>query len=182
MEAGFASIVAGRGEARGIEVGLIGSEGVTGAAIILGNHRSPNATYVQAAGSALRISAAELRIAMDASPSLRAMLLRFVQTFMIQTSRTAIANGRANLDERLARWLLMASDRMGSAFPLTHEFIATMLGVRRAGVTEALKSLTGEGLVRSQQGQIQVLDRRAMERRAGRSYGVPEAEYRRLIG
>ena len=102
---------------------------------------------------------------------------------MVQTAQTAISNARAKLNERLARWILMADDRIdGSRLPLTHEFLSLMLGVRRAGVTEALHALESEGLIRASRGEIIVRSRKGIERRAGDSYGIPEAEFRRLIG
>ena len=102
---------------------------------------------------------------------------------MVQTAHTAIANARAKIDERLARWILMAHDRIrANVLPLTHEFLALMLGVRRAGVTEALHILISQELIKAVRGQIVVLNRKGIERRAGNFYGVPEAEVRRLIG
>lgn len=183
MEGGIASVVAVQAKETKVEVGLIGREGMSGLPIVLGNHRSPHSTYMQAAGHGQRISAIELRNALNASASLRGSLLKFVQAFMIQTSHTAIANARAKLDERLARWILMAHDRIGGdALPMTHEFIALMLGVRRAGVTVALHALESRKLIKSSRGRIIVRDRKGLERSAGGCYGIPEAEYRRLIG
>jgi CRP-like cAMP-binding protein len=183
MEDGLASVVAIGSNNREIEVGLIGPEGMTGAAIVLGNHRSPNATYVQAVGEARCIRVGELRKAMAASASLRLLFLKYVQTFMVQTAHTAVANGRAGIEERLARWLLMAQDRLGrDNLPLTHEFLALMLGVRRAGVTDAVNALEGHDLIRACRGHVVVLNRKGLERRAKDSYGIPEAEYRRLLG
>ena len=182
LDEGIASVVAVGGKEH-IEVGLIGREGITGTTVVLGNHRSPHSTYIQAAGAGQFISAVQLRDVMQASKSLRGVVLKFVQVFMIQTAHTAIANGRANIDGRLARWILMARVCLDHArLPLTHEFLALMLGVRRAGVTEALHMLEGEELIRASRGEIEVLNRRGLERRARPTYGVPEAEYRRLIG
>jgi CRP-like cAMP-binding protein len=105
-----------------------------------------------------------------------------VQAFGVQTSQTAVCNARANLHERLARWVLMAQDRLGTnTLPLTHDFLSIMLGVRRAGVTEAIHVLTAERLIDRERGRIIVRDRKGLERTAGSSYGVPEAEYRRLL-
>jgi CRP-like cAMP-binding protein len=183
IEAGIASVVAVQAKETKVEVGLIGREGMTGLPIVLGNHRSPQSTYIQVAGRGHCIGAADLRKALDASPSLHASLLKYVQTFMVQTSHTAIANARAKIDARLARWILMADDRIdGHTLPLTHEFLSLMLGVRRAGVTVALHALEGQGLIRASRGEIVVRNRKGIERRAGESYGVPEAEFRRLIG
>ena len=182
-EAGFASVVAVQTDDTQVEVGLIGREGMTGLTIVLGNHRAPHATYMQAAGKGQCIKAVELRKAMQASPSLRGVLLKYVQVFMVQTAHTAVANARAKIEERLARWILMAHDRLdGMSLPLTHEFLSLMLGVRRAGVTEALHVLEAEKLIRSARGEVVVLNRKGMERKAGHAYGAPEAELRRLLG
>ena len=120
---------------------------------------------------------------MNASQTLQSLLLKFVQVFMVQTAHTAIANARAPIDRRLARWILMAHDRTGdNTLPLTHEFLSLMLGVRRAGVTEALHSLKRQKLIDNGRNKIVVLNRKGIERAAGKSYGTPEKEYRRLIG
>jgi CRP-like cAMP-binding protein len=102
---------------------------------------------------------------------------------MIQTAHTALANGRAKLEERLARWLLMAQDRLTTdAVPLTHEFLAVMLGVRRAGVTVAIHSFERRGLVTTRRGQLTVVNRAGIEQIAGSFYGLPEVELQRLMG
>jgi CRP-like cAMP-binding protein len=182
-ESGFASVVAVQSNGKEVEVGLIGREGMTGLPIVLGNHRSPHATYIQSAGMGQRILATELRRATQASVSLRDSLLKFVQAFGVQTAHTAISNAQSKLDVRLARWLLMAHDRIGDdTLTLTHEFLSLMLGVRRPGVTETLHGLREKGLIAYGRGQITVSDRKGMERTAGEAYGTPEAEYRRLIG
>jgi CRP-like cAMP-binding protein len=182
-EGGFASVVAVQSNGKQVEVGLIGREGMTGLPIVLGNHRSPHATYIQVAGKGTCIPATELRKATQTSVSLRDSLLKFVQAFGVQTAHTAICNAQSRLDVRLARWLLMAQDRIGDdTLPLTHEFLSLMLGVRRPGVTEALQALRKRELISYGRGQIAVKDRKGMERMAGEAYGTPEAEYRRLIG
>jgi CRP-like cAMP-binding protein len=182
-EAGFASVVAVQADDTKVEVGLIGREGMSGLTILLGDHRSPHSTYMQSAGRGQRIEAVKFRKAMQTSASLHGLLLKFVQAFMVQTAHTANANARTTLDQRLARWILMAHDRLdGDSLPLTHEFLSLMLGVRRAGVTEALHALVTEKLIRSARSEIVVLDRKGLERRAGESYGGPEAELRRLLG
>ena len=100
----------------------------------------------------------------------------------VQTAHTALANGRAKLEERLARWLLMAHDRLdGDAVPLTHEFLAVMLGVRRAGVTVALHSFERRGFIATRRGQLTVINRPGIEQVAGSFYGIPEAELKRLM-
>jgi CRP-like cAMP-binding protein len=180
---GFASVVGVQSDLAQIEIGLIGREGMSGSAIVLGGDQSPHATYMQMAGEGQRIAAADLRQAMAASESLRALFLKFVQVFMVQTAHTAVTNARSNVDQRLARWILMAHDRSrGPTLVLTHEFLALMLGVRRAGVTEAVQSLRRRKLIGTGRNQITVLDRHGVEQVAGSAYGIPEKEYRRLIG
>jgi CRP-like cAMP-binding protein len=182
IEAGIASVVAIQSDRTRVEVGLIGREGMSGISILLGNHQDANSTYMQVGGEGQRIATDDLRRALKTSATLHASLLKYVQAFLVQTSHTAIANARAKLEERLSRWILMAHDRVGAeTLLLTHEFLALMLGVRRAGVTEALHILTMRGLIEASRGQIIVRNRKALERSAGESYGVPEAEYRRLI-
>jgi CRP-like cAMP-binding protein len=183
MDAGIASVVAVQADDTQVEVGLVGCEGMTGTAVVLGGDQTPHSTYIQVAGEAQWLKADHLRKAMRASDSLRAMLLKYVQVFMVQTTHTAIANARAHIDRRLARWILMAHDRTSDkTLPLTHEFLALMLGVRRSGVTEALQSLTRRGLIETGRNKIVVVNRNGIEKMAGPSYGVPEQEYRRLIG
>jgi CRP-like cAMP-binding protein len=182
MEEGITSVVAIGKKGKKIEVGIIGPEGVTGFPVIMGNHRSPNSAFVQIAGSAQRIAVPDLRQAMDKSESLRRSLLKFAQSFMIQTAHTAVANGSATLAERLARWILMAHDRVeGDDLPLTHEFLSLMLGVRRAGVTMSLHDLESKGLIRSKRGLVTVVDREGIEEIAGAFYGIPESELQRLM-
>lgn len=182
-DAGLASVVAIAGGGRRIEAGLFGSEGMSGTAVLLGADRSPNETFMQVPGHGRRLPAAAFRQALDASPTLRAFLLRFAQVMLVQASHTALANGHAHIEERLARWLLMCHDRVGGDdLPLTHEFLSLMLGVRRAGVTVALGALESQGLIRTRRGGCAVVDRKGLEKLADGIYGVPEAEQRRLLG
>jgi CRP-like cAMP-binding protein len=182
-ETGIASVIAEHPGGRRIEIGLIGCEGMTGSAVVLGTDRTPHVTYIQVAGEGYRLPVPRLRELVAKSPTLRGLLLKFVQAFMVQTAHTAIANARGTLTERLARWLLMAHDRIpGDELALTHEFLSLMMAVRRPGVTEALQSLEDAGLIECGRGQITVLDRKGIEKIAGSYYGVPETEYRRLMG
>jgi CRP-like cAMP-binding protein len=151
--------------------------------VLLGLERPAHETFIQTAGRGACITAGKLTAAMDKSPSLRRNFLRYVHTLMIQMAFTALANGRYKIEERLARWLLMADDRAGSdTIHLTHEFLALMLGARRAGVTNALSAFQKRGVLRVARGSISILNRRALEEAANGSYGVPEAEYDRLFG
>jgi CRP-like cAMP-binding protein len=165
------------------EVGLIGCEGMTGLSILLGTDRSPNEVYVQVAGDGASIASRDLLQAIEKSPSLRTRLLRYVQAFAIQASQTALSNARGKLEQRLARWLLMANDRIGGTqLSLTHEFLSLMLGVRRAGVTGALQMLEAQKIITGSRGHITILDRLGLERAAAGFYGVAERELERLLG
>jgi CRP-like cAMP-binding protein len=183
MEHGIASVVA-RGDADSeTEVGIVGYEGVTGIAVILNGGRSPNSTYIQVSGSGQSMPVSALRAAIEAHDSLRTLLLRYVQSFLIQMAQTTVANARASTDERLSRWLLMAHDRIeGDDLIITHEFLALMAGTRRSGVTEAMVRLAKAGLVRPGRGIVAILDRKGLEQSAGRFYGISEAELDRLLG
>lgn len=181
-EAGIASVVAEHANGRRIEIGLIGCEGMTGSAVVLGSDRTPHATYIQVAGAGYRLAVPKLRELMVKSQTLQARLLKYVQAFMVQTAHSAIANARGTLTERLARWLLMAHDRVPhDELILTHEFLSLMMAVRRPSVTETLRVLEDAGLVQCARSRITVLDRKGIEKLAGAYYGVPEAEYARLM-
>ena len=139
LEAGIASVTTSVRHEIPIEIGIVGREGLVNLPALMGIDRSPSETFMQIRGAGFRIGVERLREAMAQSPTLMPILLRFVHVFMVQTASTVLANGRARIPERLARWLLMAGDRVdGDGIALTHEFLATMLGVRRPGVTTAL--------------------------------------------
>lgn len=179
---GVISIVAMNGEGNAqIEAGLVGREGMSGTMVVMGTDRSPHQTTVQIAGTGYRLEAERLRDALEQEP-LRERLLHYCHTLSVQTAHTALANAKLKLDARLARWLLMCHDRIdGDEVMLTHDFLSIMLGVRRAGVTVSLHILEGQGLVRATRGQIRILNRRGLEEMVGGCYGVPEAEYARLM-
>lgn len=182
IEHGFASVVA-NGTGRSIEVGLIGREGMTGLAVVMGTDRSPHDTFMQAAGDGQRISSAKVRSAMEQSPALHRSFLRYGHAFVVQTAQTALANGRSKIEERLARWLLMAHDRLDSdELPLTHEFLSIMLGVRRPGVTVALHLLEKQGLIRAKRGAVAILNRTGLRKISNGAYGAAEAEFQRSLG
>jgi CRP-like cAMP-binding protein len=179
----LASMVAITPEGRRIEVGIFGREGMSSTSVLLGSDRSPHESFIQIAGTALRMGTDTLTDATRQSQSLHQLLLRYVEAFQVQVSYAALSHGSYTIEERLARWLLMCHDRVdGDDLPLVHEFLALMLGVRRSGVTLALQILEGAGVIHAKRGLIRVRDRAKLEEIAGGSYGVPEAEYRRLIG
>jgi len=183
IEEGIASVVAASATRREVEVGLIGGEGMSGLPLLMSNDRSPNHTYMQIEGSAHRISASDLEDALAKSSSLHSVLLKYAHSFLVLSTQTAVANGRGRLEERLARWLLMAQDRLrADQLPLTHDFIALMLGVRRAGVTTTLQKLKERRLIDYGRGVITIRNRSGLETASNGFYGIPEKELRRLLG
>lgn len=183
IDSGLGSMVINASPNHMVEVGIIGNEGMTGLAVLLGVGFPTYETFIQTAGKGRRISAEKLRLAMAKSPTLREALLRYVHVLITQMAYTALANARYKLEERLARWLLMADDRaQGAPIHLTHEFLSVMLGTRRAGVTVALNEFQKRALVETKRGAIRLLDREALQEAANGSYGAPEIEYRQLFG
>ncbi len=182
-ETALGSVIATSPEGHRIEASMIGAEGMSGLAVVLATDRTPHQTVVQIEGAALRLSAAVLRTAMAQSPSLMALMLRFAKALYIQTTYTALSNASHGVDERLARWLLMCHDRgVGDEMALTHEFLSIMLAIRRPSVTTSLHVLEGMHLVRAYRGKVLIRDRAGLEDFARDAYGLPEAEYMRLIG
>jgi len=181
-ESGLASVLAAGGAGHNVEVGVIGKEGVSGLPTILEADRAVHETFMQIAGLGWRIAADDLHAVMAQSATLRSVFLRYVQTMMVQMSSSALANTCFPIDERLARWLLMAQDRIDApVITLTHEFLALMLGSRRAGVTNAIAVLRGKNIIEANRGTITRLNRGALTDAANGSYGAPEHEYDRMF-
>ena len=167
---GLVSVVAHEGEYQ-LEVGIIGREGMTGTALLLGADTSPQQSFVQVAGEAVAIDTKEFKRALADRPSLWKSLLRYVHDLLLQTAQTALANGRCTIEERLARWLLMTQERIGGTdVPFTHEFLSLMLGVRRPGITVALQALEGQRAVKNARGLISILKREKLVDLAGGAY------------
>lgn len=182
IERGIGSILAGGSDGRDTEVGLIGFEGMTGSAVVMGDDRTPHACRVLQPGEAIRIEVKAFSTVLSGSYTMRPFLLRYVNSLQIQATYTALANTRSYLEERLARWLLMCDDRMeGAPLAITHELISTILGVRRPGVTVALQLLERQGLICASRGSIRVRSRDGLIQLADGGYGKPEAEYKRLL-
>ena len=157
---GFASLVIDARESVSVEVGLIGNDGLTGLSVVLGaSDPAYHDTFMQVGGAGLEISAEHLRKCLAKSSSLHGSLLVFINRFLVQVARTAAANARSTIEERLARWLLLADDRLNAPMPLTHEFLAMMLGVHRPGVTLALGQLEQQGFITRGRGEITIVDR-----------------------
>ncbi len=178
VEQGFASMVAQSDDGgNGVEVGLIGREGMVGYPVLLGEQAaSYNQAVVQTPGGALRMSASALRGNLDALPVLHRLLSEALQVYMAQVAQTAACNSQHSLSQRLARWLLLAHDRTdGDELALTQEFLGTMLAVRRAGVTTALGSLQAAGVVDQRRGRVVIRDRPGLEAAACTCYARVQA-------
>lgn len=163
-----------------LEVGLIGREGMVGAPLALGNGEATVAALVQGSGSASRMTAVRFRQELLTNPALEKLLLRFTGVLMAQVSQTAACNRFHVVEQRLARWLLMSSDRLQLLeFRMTHEFLGHMLGVRRVGVTQAALELHHRQLINYRRGIITIVDRKGLERSACRCYDAVNGVYQR---
>jgi CRP-like cAMP-binding protein len=183
VESGMVSLLATLEGGEQVEVGIAGREGLVGLPLVLGDDRSPVEARVQMEGTALRLSAAALQDEMESSPALRKLLLRYAQAFQIQVTLSAACNARHVIEQRLARWLLLAHDRAGEdEFAMTHEFMALMLGVRRPGVTIAANTLQKAGLIQYGRGRITITDRPSLEAASCECYHVTRREFARLLG
>lgn len=181
-QSGTISIIALMKNGAQAEVGVIGNEGLYGLPVVLGTDATPFQAMVQIPGHALRLKARVLREELKDCGDFQKALLRYAQAFFIQTAVTAACNRVHYLDGRLARWLLMTQDRAGvDDLQLTHEFIATMLGVRRAGVSVAANKLQAEGLINYSRGNIHILDRKGLEGFSCECYEVVRREFDRLL-
>jgi CRP-like cAMP-binding protein len=168
---------------RRLEIGLVGFEGMTGTGVVLGPCQSINRATAQTEGRARAIASDRLRAALQASPSIRTLFLRYAHFFMSHCSQTALANGLGMIDERLARWLLSAQDRLlTDELRMTHDLIANVLGVRRGSLTISVQKLESKGLVKAARNRIEIVNREGLVELAGDFYGRAEAEYERFIG
>jgi CRP-like cAMP-binding protein len=165
---------------RTLEVGMVGNEGMAGMPFILGMGVSGVRALVQGGGNALRMASARFRIEFDRNPPLQQALYRYTYALMAQISQTAACNRFHEAEARLARWLLMTRDRVGSdAFPLTHEFLAHMLGLRREGVSEAASALKWRKLIGYNRGKIQILDIKGLKASSCSCYQIVKTVYER---
>ena len=179
---GFISLVATVPKHPPLEMGMIGSEGMLGATLLLGVNLAPLKAVVQGTGTALRMSAAQLRRELATRPALRATLGRYLYVLNVQLTQSAACTRFHEVEQRLARWLLMTYDRAHEqAFYLTHQFLADMLGVQRSAVTIAAGALARKKLIRYARGTISVLSRAGLEAASCTCYGAVEADYQRLF-
>ena len=183
IETGVGSVVNTMVNGQATEVGTIGNEGMVGLPLVLGDDKAPTCVYVQVPGVGLRMKATPFKRELAQSASLRAVMLRYAHAVFNQVAQSAACSHFHPIQQRACRWLLMTHDRMQSDdFLLTQEFLAMMLGVQRTGVTAAAVALQREGLIRYKRGNVTILNRRDLERRACECYGVTKLEFDRLLG
>jgi CRP-like cAMP-binding protein len=166
-----------------VEVGTIGLEGMVGLPAFLGVTHSPHTVFCQVPGSALRLTVPQLRELLVGDGSLHRLLNRYVQALMVQIAQNVACNRTHATDERAARWLLTTQDRVGEeTFPLTQEFLAQMLGVRRPTVSVTARRLQSAGLISYSRGTVTIIDRGRLTEAACDCYAIVRDETRRLMG
>jgi len=166
-----------------IEISLIGVEGVVGAPVPFGAFAFSHETVVHVSGSCTRMKAEDLRREVLQRPGLREVLSRYFFALFSQISQSVVCNSQHRVQSRLARWLLMVSDCIGSeVLPLTHQTLSTMLGVRRSSVTDALAILSSHGVIKTYNGGVGIIDRDALNAIACECYVIVRNEFHRLLG
>jgi CRP-like cAMP-binding protein len=179
----YISLITPIGDSESLEVGMVGNEGVFGITLLLDVKVSPLMGLVQGGGQALRMTSRLFsRIAKESAP-FRQTLNRYMYVLTTQLAQTAACNRFHLLDARMARWLLMTQDRAHSdTYRLTHQFLAYMLGMRRAGITEAAGRLQAKGLIRYARGELTVLNRKGLEAASCPCYGALRTTYTQHLG
>ena len=182
LQTGVASLVNTMTNGDVAEVGTIGNEGFVGIPVLFDDKQARTSVYMQVGGAGLKMNANLFQAEMQRNAALQRAMLHYAHAFFNQIAQSAACNTFHLLEQRCCRWLLMTQDRMQSSeFPLTQEFLAMMLGVRRAGVTDAANALKRDGLINYTRGCVTVLDRAGMEKRTCECYGVTKREFDRLF-
>ena len=164
------------------EIAGVGNEGVVGISLFMGGDTTPSSAVVQTAGHAYRLPRQVLKSEFERGGPLQRLLLRYTQALITQMAQTAVCNRHHSIEQQLCRWLLVTLDRVPSGqLVMTQELVASMLGVRREGITEAAGRLQQAGVIRYRRGHIAVLDRTGLEQRSCECYGVVKAEIDRLL-
>ena len=180
---GVASLVITMADGASAEVGTIGSEGMVGLPICLGDREAPSSVYVQVPGTALRLDAGVFRKEFEPSGTLHQTIVRYAHAFFNQVAQSAACAHLHQVEQRCCRWLLMTRDRMPSGeFLLTHEFLGMMLAVRRTTVTDVMGGLQKAGLIRYRRGHVTILDHEGLRQRACECYEISKREFDRLLG
>lgn len=164
------------------EIGVVGNEGIVGISLFMGGQTTPSRAVVRSAGHGYRLKAPLLMREFNRGGAVLRLLLRYTQSLITQMTQTAVCNRHHSVEQQLCRALLLSLDRMpGNSLTMTQELIASMLGVRREGVTEAAGNLQRAGLIRYSRGHIDVLDRAGLEKTVCECYAVVKVEYDRLM-
>ena len=173
INSGLASILNVMADGKSVEVGLTGKEGFVGLPLTVGFETSPTRAVIQIAGTAFRVSAKDMTVLLRDCPDLEKKLQRYSQELALQTTQVAACNRLHKVEKRLARWLLMSQERVGSShFLLTQEFLAHMLGTRRASVTVAAGALQRKGLITYKRGEVRIVKQRQLEEASCECYGI----------
>lgn len=183
LERGLVSVSARIAPDQWVEVWLVGSEGMTGVPVVLGDPNEPALRrVVQVGGAALRIKSGELMRVIGQSRSIEGLFRRYIEVVLLQTAQSGACNAHHSLKQRLARWLLLArSGLQDDVLPLTHNILSRLLGVRRPSVTECLGVLQEHGAIRMSRGEIRITDPNALEKTCCHCHQVIKHEYQRLI-
>lgn len=164
------------------EIAGVGREGMVGISLFMGGNTTPSAAVVQTAGYAYRLERSALMEEFERNGAVQRLLLRYTQALITQMSQTAVCNRHHSVEQQLCRWLLVTLDRIPSGeLTMTQELVASMIGVRREGITEAAGKLQEAGYIRYRRGHISVLDRLGLESRVCECYGVVKREFSRLL-
>ena len=180
---GVFSLVTFMEDGEGVEVATIGNEGMIGLPLFLGVDRTSGKAFTQVPGDSLRMTAAAFKEQIKRHKTLAQTLQLYTQALMVQISQGMACNGRHSIRQRCARWLLMTHDRVGAeTFPLSQEFLALMLSVRRAGVNKVATELKKAGLIQYSRGMIRIVNRKELEDTSCECYQVIKREFDRLLG
>jgi CRP-like cAMP-binding protein len=183
IENGLISVVAKINDQEWMEVWLIGSDGMTGIPVLLGDTHPPHRRVVQIAGSALRVSTTTFRSLLQMSEPLQKILRKYLQIVLLQTSQSGACNAQHSVEQRLARWLLLACDAMGSRrLPVPQQMLGRLIGVRRATISDCLRDIEGRNAIRTTRCLIEIVDAEALEALSCDCYHIIKRERRRLLG
>ena len=164
------------------EIAGVGNEGVLGVSLFMGGNTTPSRAIVQTGGDGYQLKTRLLVEEFQRGGATQHLLLRYTQALMTQVSQTAVCNRHHSVEQQLCRWLLLTLDRLPTnELTMTQELIATMLGVRREGITEAAGNMQKAGFIRYRRGHISVLDRTGLESRVCECYAVVKKEFGRLL-
>ncbi|MEH6997727.1 MAG: Crp/Fnr family transcriptional regulator [Limnobacter sp.] len=165
-----------------VEIAVVGNEGMLGIALFMGGHTTPSRAIVRCKGQSFRLKADNLLEEFQLGGHTQNLLLRYTQALITQMTQTGVCNRHHSVEQQLCRWLLLSLDRLpGNSLDMTQDLIASMLGVRREGVTEAAGRLQRDGLIQYSRGHIEVLDRPRLEQNVCECYKVVKTEFERLL-